>query len=457
MEGFQARMEQLRGLMYQAPSQEAWEELVLLLGSWPVEQDLGIAVEYAATNLEGWPDALRVMPPSWWARVQRGEPFEVWRLVRAVGDPAQAEESRKGLGALLTSDKPDAQARVLALVRRMGREAYEELGRSVSVVQVQARAWLREEGPELQSADLKVSAGRGALTQGLFEALMEGPGPWRAAEALTLAARPELVSLAPLRRLERLWFLRAQGCDGLRDVEGLEDAPSLAYVSLLSNGGLRDARALERVRGLRWLELGGPLDVSWVGRLTGLEGLNLTGARGLKSVEALRTLGGLRSLVLGPGLGEWRDLSPLAQLRGLRRLDVTGPFVSDLSPLEGLEELRGLRLAQLRGLDDPRAWATLGRLPRLEALTVEGGTVERLSGLEGCRALRSLSLRECGALLEVSALGGLPRLEEVNLSGASSLTSLRGLERCPALRRVVAKHCPSLRDASLRGVEVVRA
>jgi hypothetical protein len=93
----------------------------------------------------------------------------------------------------------------------------------------------------------------------------------------------------------------------------------------------------------------------------------------------------------------------------------------------------------------------------LEALTVEGGTVERLGGLEGCRALRSLSLRECGALLEVSALGGLPRLEEVNLSGASSLTSLRGLERCPALRRVVAKHCPSLRDASLRGVEVVRA
>ena len=86
------------------------------------------------------------------------------------------------------------------------------------------------------------------------------------------------------------------------------------------------------------------------------------------------------------------DLSPLANLRNLISLDLSGceTVIEDISPLQGLVQLQHLNLSRCNKISD-------------------------LSALNALKELRSLDLSEWRKTLDLSPLHGLPKLTSLNL------------------------------------------
>ncbi len=59
------RMDALRQFVFDAPDEESWLELVLLLDDWPQGPELDIALEYAQHHTARWPEDLIDMPEEW--------------------------------------------------------------------------------------------------------------------------------------------------------------------------------------------------------------------------------------------------------------------------------------------------------------------------------------------------------------------------------------------------------
>ncbi len=99
------------------------------------------------------------------------------------------------------------------------------------------------------------------------------------------------------------------------------------------------------------------------------------------------------------------DISPLARLQGLNRLELYQCDIHDLSPL--------------------------ANLPALEYITVSGGTELLACDLTPLKELRSLCLHydRC----TIPALRDMPKLSTVTLSNIDSLEGLRGLENLTCL------------------------
>ncbi len=92
------RMSQLRGLLYQSPSDGAWRELCRLLYTWPSGEGLEVAIEYCGSLLERWPDAQRRALGSWWRALDDERYAMLWPLVRSFqiwyGDLGDAGAAR---------------------------------------------------------------------------------------------------------------------------------------------------------------------------------------------------------------------------------------------------------------------------------------------------------------------------------------------------------------------------
>jgi large subunit ribosomal protein L7/L12 len=77
------RLERLRGLLYEPPSSEVWDQLCALFEGWE-PSSLQLGLDYALPALDArWPDELRAPPEAWTsaARAKRHPP--AWPLVRA--------------------------------------------------------------------------------------------------------------------------------------------------------------------------------------------------------------------------------------------------------------------------------------------------------------------------------------------------------------------------------------
>lgn len=61
----QQRLERLRGLLYGEKTESGWSSLCALLDEWPEDEDLSVALDYAESLLESWPDRLRRAPDVW--------------------------------------------------------------------------------------------------------------------------------------------------------------------------------------------------------------------------------------------------------------------------------------------------------------------------------------------------------------------------------------------------------
>lgn len=145
------------------------------------------------------------------------------------------------------------------------------------------------------------------------------------------------------------------------------------------------------------------------------------------NLSALRHLGQLRVLYF-QGVGV-RDLTPLSNLKSLRRLDLRYNLISDLSPLAGLTSLEELTLRD-NAISDI---SPLKRLGNLQSLYLERNLIRDLLPLELMRGLRLLNLNY-NRVSDVSPLRHLTHLRELHMaynavSDVSPLRNLSGLDR----------------------------
>lgn len=160
--------------------------------------------------------------------------------------------------------------------------------------------------------------------------------------------------------------------------------------------------------------------------------------------ELFADLADLRSLCLNQW--PWEDLSPLAGLSQLERLDLRGGELSSLEGLEALASLSDLSLSDFYSLSEI---AEIGNLSQLRALRLLNLSVASLEGLEGLTELSSIEL-EGSDLVDVSALGSLPQLATVRLDCNQELVGLGSLATTGSLRQLKLANIPdySYGDAS---------
>jgi hypothetical protein len=75
---------QLRSLLYDPPSPEAWERLCKLLEEHATHPAYEVAYDYAQEHLRRWPDSLRLVLDPWWATLLAGLPHPTLPLARSV-------------------------------------------------------------------------------------------------------------------------------------------------------------------------------------------------------------------------------------------------------------------------------------------------------------------------------------------------------------------------------------
>ncbi|MGI5165509.1 NACHT domain-containing protein [Spirillospora sp. CA-253888] len=231
---------------------------------------------------------------------------------------------------------------------------------------------------------------------------------------------PDLSDLSPLRdhpTLTTLWLRRT----AVHDITVLASLPKLNGLSI-EDVEFDDLSVLKRCPGLTrlWLDrpsltqLDGILpdhrmtllglrrtdiedalarlaDIERLSDLTSLDFFNCTG-RSLNGLETWAST--LTSLVLWP-CSELRDLTGVASLRRLQKLEIAGPPY-DLAPIVDLPELHFLNLSDAPGFD----LYPVGNLAALDYLSLQGrGTVDLspLAGRENLRVRSTRGIRLIGA------------------------------------------------------------
>ena len=79
------RFGDIRSILQGPPTEEGWQQLCALVGSWEDEAIAEVLLPYAQEHLRRWPDALRVAPKRWVGRARAGQKLSAaWALVRHV-------------------------------------------------------------------------------------------------------------------------------------------------------------------------------------------------------------------------------------------------------------------------------------------------------------------------------------------------------------------------------------
>lgn len=201
--------------------------------------------------------------------------------------------------------------------------------------------------------------------------------------------------------------------------------------------------------------------------LTGLRSLNLANTP-INDLWHLRNLAKLENLdISGTAV---TSLEPLKYLSALQRLNMEGVAVSDLSPIGNLLQLQQLNISR----SQVSSWEALSELSRLQTLQAAHLPAATLNGLEKLQSLQFLDVSHL-KITSLAPLASLPRLERLYLDNTlvSSLESLRGksslqllsinntrianltaLGVMPALERVYADGTPLTREEINRFIAV---
>jgi ribosomal protein L7/L12 len=162
------RLERLRGLLYEPPSAEVWDQLCALFDGWePSSVQLGL--DYALPTLVArWPDELRAPLPAWSQAARAKQHPPAWPLVRAYDlilwdcgyqKIAAIKELRQAtwLGLKEAKDlieSPAGTALLRAVGQQEGHRLYQALSQVGSQVELRphddARPAFHERQPELE-------------------------------------------------------------------------------------------------------------------------------------------------------------------------------------------------------------------------------------------------------------------------------------------------------------------
>ena len=242
--------------------------------------------------------------------------------------------------------------------------------------------------------------------------------------------------------------------------------PHLESLALIHLSWLRDIWTLGDCHQLKYLTIAGDKLPS-IRPLAGsadLRTLRLFVCSNLESLEGVETLQKLSHLEIDY-CTNIRNLTPLNDLKSLRKLRIRGSDIQDLTPLAGLDQLESLALVNMPKL---RKITTMGSKPLLSDLTIHNcklvANLKPLLQMESLRAcslhgfkgkqicpvfslknMKSLDLSMC--TMEDRDLFGvlkLLQLEAVALSGALDPQHLDNIAALVGLRRLELQGCVSL-------------
>ena len=198
----------------------------------------------------------------------------------------------------------------------------------------------------------------------------------RAAIASALGKAPNAqITVAEIATLKHLKAVDK----GIRDLTGLEFATNLETLELRKNQ-MSDLSAISSLKSLKETWIGGEMisDLSPFTGLTNLEGLSVW-ELSLSDLSPLKGLTKLRWLSLGHNSKSVSDVSPLASLINLKRLELYGMRgISDISPLANLT---GLKVLTLTG-NNVSDVSPLTALSELELLSLGNNDVSDFSPLK---------------------------------------------------------------------------
>ena len=220
----------------------------------------------------------------------------------------------------------------------------------------------------------------------------------RALLARTLGKDPA----EPIYRHEMAALTALDARQTMRDAQG----------ELIDFGGFRNLEGLQHAVNLTSLEL----DAEW---WNGDRWVNLN------AIEDLTPLAGLTKLTrLDLDGGAIRDVSPLANLKNLESLRLWNNEITDLSPLAGLTNLTDLGIGSNDWLSD---LSPLANLP-LERLSAYYNDIDDIAPLANITTLRTLSI-SCNNVSDIGPLASLVHLSSagVGCNGITDISPLAGL------------------------------
>lgn len=153
-------------------------------------------------------------------------------------------------------------------------------------------------------------------------------------------------------------------------------------------------------------------------KLESREWLNLQGSD-LEDLSPIANLHNLKGLVL---TGRISDLSVIASIPNLERLELGNNYIRDLTPLRNLSKLRILRLSNNRIRD----LSPLFKLRTLETLNVEDNQIEDISGIHAMANLVEMSLSR-NKIHMISGVSEMPSMRILELN-ENEMSDASGIE-----------------------------
>lgn len=261
-----------------------------------------------------------------------------------------------------------------------------------------------------------------------------------------MLSRPgDLSRLPELKSLTVRYF----GTDGssLREYEGLTGLEELAVRS----SGLAELEGVEKLTNLKRLTLDhtGIQTLSLLSSLTQIEELSLIDNEYLMTMDTLANMAGLKGLEIEGDHIE--NLSYLKNCKNLEKLTIRDTSIKSITFLTDLVNLKELTLESNRQVKDGSPVSGCTGLVRL---SVDETSMDVPPNLSGCTSLISLNLVGADSLDD---LAGAVNLEELTIKYGVGARNMSGLSSLSSLRRLVIDQCNTLEDlkplSSLSGLK----
>jgi NACHT domain len=158
----------------------------------------------------------------------------------------------------------------------------------------------------------------------------------------------------------------------------------------------------------------------------------------LAGVKHLKNLQTLSCEVRGGDV----DLSALANVSALARLEVSSPAIATLDALRNIESLEWLNVSGCSNLFDIEAVRTLPNLKQLDLTSCED--VADGSPIGDCHSLEWLRLMNCGWVSQVDFVSACQRLTYFDIEGCENVLDVSALALLENLEWLDAARCPGI-------------
>jgi len=220
--------------------------------------------------------------------------------------------------------------------------------------------------------------------------------------------------------------------EGVSDLSPISELKSLISLEI-GNSPITDLSALSGLSNLKNLDLDriSFSDFSPFAALDKLEKLEIRSNPQMANgdLSVLKTLKSLNRLNIRSS--DFSNLSFVQGMTSLETLYFDGTMITDLSPVASLINLKRLIISESLVSD----LSPLQNLSQLVSFSISSSPISDLSSLANKSQLQTISLGNLDLNNNsLNALAGLPRLEEVNLSRMSNLTSISTLSNLTQLK-----------------------